>query len=92
MTLGIDEMPMIRIAKGIQNHTTPTAAPVISRRRRHHANGAVGAAGLLAGAAGAGDIWSHVGYCDHAINLWTYGRRRHSVFRRDWRGKTPALC
>ena len=29
MPLGIEEMPMIRIVKGIQNHTVAIAAPVI---------------------------------------------------------------
>ncbi len=29
MTDGIEEMPMIKIVKGIQNHTRPIAAPVI---------------------------------------------------------------
>ena len=29
MMLGIDEMPITRIANGIQNHTAPTAPPVI---------------------------------------------------------------
>src|SRR5262245_26942088 len=45
MPLGIDETPMIKTAKGIQNHTVAMAAPV--------SNEAVGATPILRGAGAA---------------------------------------
>ena len=92
MPLGIDEMPMIKIVKGIQNHTVAIAAPVSSE--------AVGTTPMLrAGAAASavdgsgcrGGIGTRVGDCDHAFNLWTAGDLRHSVFPRTCRGKTPVV-
>src|SRR6266545_2977098 len=54
MPLGIEEMPIIRIANGIQNHTVAIAAPVSSEAVGTTPMFRVGAAVLPSTAAGAG--------------------------------------
>src|SRR5689334_20788799 len=87
--LGIDETPMMKIVKGIQNHTTAIAAPVSNeavgttpRLRGAAATGSSAAAG-----AGAGLLSGLVSVtATMPFNLWTPADLRHGVSPRTCRG------
>src|SRR5882757_11241752 len=89
MPLGMDEMPMIKIVNGIQNHTVLIAAPVI--------NEAVGTTPMLrAGAATGSSTAAATGASGLVLvtatmppNLWTADVTRHGVFPRTCRGISP---
>src|SRR5262245_45987286 len=61
MPLGIDEMPMIKIVKGIQIHTVAIAAPV--------SNEAVGTTPILRGAAAAPSTGARAGVASGLVSV-----------------------
>src|SRR5690349_9299283 len=89
MPLGIDEMPMIKIDKGIQNHTVAIAAPVSNEAVGTTPMWRAGVGASASTAAGAGGAGLVSVSATMPSNLWTAGHLRHSVFPRTCRGKTP---
>src|SRR5262245_43110548 len=88
MPLGIDEMPMIKIVKGIQIHTVAIAAPV--------SNEAVGITPILRGAAAAPSTAADAGVSSGLVSVTatmppTYGLQatRDTAFSREPAGGKP---
>ena len=85
-------MPTMRMVSGIQNHTTPTAAPVIID--------AEGTRPMVPPAYDVGDRFDRPeqremyagvsGHCNHAYNLGSATASRYGVFPRPQWGITPA--
>src|SRR3954464_3089429 len=88
---GIEETPMTRMVTGIQNHTVPTAAPVIidavgttprCRRIRARRFGPTEKSSVVA--TGKSDVSATM-----PLNLGTYDACRYGVSPRPVRGLTP---
>ena len=99
MMLGIDEMPRTTMPRGIQNHTTASAPPVISEavgttpigRGRRWGSPAEMPMVSVSAAGASGAAASFV--TTMPTNLWTGARRGHGVFPRVRRGfSSTAPC